>query len=102
MIVGAWRVNPWVAMGAATGMVLGAAYMLFLYRRVAFGRIGRDDLKALLDMSPREHAIFAPLVIVTLWMGIYPQSFLDFFAATVTQLVARHEAALGAARLAGM
>ncbi len=102
VIVGAWRVNPWVALGAATGMVLGAAYMLFLYRRVAFGRIGRDDLKALLDMSPREHAIFAPLVIVTLWMGIYPQSFLDFFAATVTQLVARHEAALGAARLAGM
>ena len=102
VIVGAWRVNPWVAVGAATGMVLGAAYMLFLYRRVAFGRIGRDDLKALLDMSPREHAIFAPLVIVTLWMGIYPQSFLDFFAATVTQLVARHEAALGAARLAGM
>ena len=102
VIVGAWRVNPWVAVGATTGMVLGAAYMLFLYRRVAFGRIGRDDLKALLDMSPREHAIFAPLVIVTLWMGIYPQSFLDFFAATVTQLVARHEAALGAARLAGM
>jgi len=102
VIVGAWRVNPWVALGAATGMVLGAAYMLFLYRRVAFGRIGRDDLKALLDMSPREHAIFAPLIVVTLWMGIYPQSFLDFFAATVTQLVARHEAALGAARLAGM
>ncbi|MBR0653784.1 NADH-quinone oxidoreductase subunit M [Plastoroseomonas arctica] len=102
VIVGAWRVNPWVALGAATGMVLGAAYMLFLYRRVAFGRIGRDELKALLDMSPREHAIFAPLIIVTLWMGIYPQSFLDFFAATVTQLVARHEAALGAARLAGM
>ncbi len=102
VIVGAWRINPWVALGAATGMVLGAAYMLFLYRRVAFGRIGRDELKGLLDMSPREHAIFAPLIIVTLWMGVYPQSFLDFFTATVTQLVARHEAALGAARLAGM
>jgi NADH-quinone oxidoreductase subunit M len=102
VIVGAWRVNPWVALGAATGMVLGAAYMLYLYRRVAFGRIQRDELRALFDMSPREHAIFAPLVIMTLWMGIYPQSFLDFFAASVAQLVSRHEAALGAARLAGM
>lgn len=102
VIVGAWRVNPWVALGAALGMILGAAYMLFLYRRVIFGRIGRDDLKALLDLAPREYAIFAPLVLLTVWMGIHPQSFLSFFEASVAQLVARHEAALGAARLAGM
>jgi NADH-quinone oxidoreductase subunit M len=102
VIVGAWRVNPWVALGAALGMILGAAYMLFLYRRVIFGRIGRDDLKSLLDLAPREYAIFAPLVVLTVWMGIHPQSFLSFFEASVAQLVARHEAALGAARLAGM
>ena len=102
VIVGAWQANPWVAFGAALGMILGAAYMLFLYRRVAFGRITRDDLRALLDLSPREYAVFAPLILLTLWMGVYPQSFLSFFETSVAALVERHEAALGAARLAGM
>jgi NADH-quinone oxidoreductase subunit M len=102
VIVGAFRVNPWVALGAATGMILGAAYMLYLYRRVVFGRVTRDDLRALLDLSPREIAVFAPLILLTLWMGVYPSSFLGFFEASVANLVARHEAAMGAARLAGM
>jgi NADH-quinone oxidoreductase subunit M len=103
VIVGAWRVNPWVAFGAALGMVLGAAYMLWLYRRVIFGRITREDLRALLDLSPREYATFAPLVLLTLWMGVYPQPFLSFFEASVANLVERHQAALAAAsRLAGM
>jgi NADH-quinone oxidoreductase subunit M len=102
VIVGAFQVNPWVALGAAMGMILGAAYMLYLYRRVVFGRITRDDLRTLLDLSPREYAVFAPLILLTLWMGIYPSSFLSFFEASVAALVARHEAALGAARLAGM
>ena len=102
VIVGAFKVNPWVALGAALGMILGAAYMLWLYRRVAFGKITRDDLRALLDLSPREYAIFAPLIVLTLWMGIYPSSFLNVFEASVSALVMRHEAALGAARLAGM
>jgi NADH-quinone oxidoreductase subunit M len=102
VIVGAFKVNPWVAFGAALGMILGAAYMLLLYRRVAFGRITREELRALLDLSPREYAVFAPLILLTLWMGIYPSSFLDVFEASVTALVAKHEAALGAARLAGL
>jgi NADH-quinone oxidoreductase subunit M len=102
VIVGAFKVNPWVALGAAMGMILGAAYMLYLYRRVAFGRITRDDLRGLLDLGPREYAVFAPLILLTLWMGVYPSSFLDFFEASVANLIARHEAALGAARLAGM
>ena len=84
MIVGAWKVNPWVAFGAALGMILGAAYMLYLYRRVAFGRITKDDLRgAARPQSPREYAVFAPLILLTLWMGVYPQSFLSFFEATV-------------------
>jgi NADH-quinone oxidoreductase subunit M len=102
VIVGAWRVNPWVAFGAALGMILGAAYMLYLYRRVSFGKMTREDLKALLDLSPREYAVFAPLIALTLWMGIYPQPFLSFFEASVAALVARHEAALNISRLAGM
>ncbi len=102
VIIAAWHVNPTVAFGAALGMILGAAYMLYLYKRVAFGRITREDLRGLLDMSPREHLVFAPLVILAVWMGIAPQTFLSFFEASVTALVVRHEAALGAARLAGM
>jgi NADH-quinone oxidoreductase subunit M len=103
VILGAWAVNPWVALGAATGMILGACYMLLLYRRVAFGRITRDDLRALLDLSPREYAIFAPLIALTLWMGVYPQSFLSFFTASVSQMVQQHQAAMQAAsRLAGL
>jgi NADH-quinone oxidoreductase subunit M len=102
VIVGAFKVNPWVALGAAMGMILGAAYALYLYRRVIFGKIVREDLKTLLDLSPREYATFAPLILLTIWMGVYPSSFLNFFEATVAALVARHEAALGAARLAGM
>jgi NADH-quinone oxidoreductase subunit M len=103
VLVGAWAVNPWVALGAATGMVLGACYMLRLYRGVAFGRITRDDLKRLLDLSPREYAVFSPLIVLTLWMGVYPQSFLSFFSATVSQMVLQHEAAINAAsRFAGV
>ena len=103
VILGAWAVNPWVAFGAALGMILGAAYMLTLYRRVAFGKITRDDLRALLDLSPRELVIFAPLMALTLWMGVYPQSFLSFFSVTVSQMVTEHQAAISAAsRLAGL
>jgi NADH-quinone oxidoreductase subunit M len=102
VIVGAWRVNPWVAAGAALSMILGAAYMLFLYRRVAFGRVTREDLRGLLDLSPREFAVFVPLVLATLWMGVYPQPFLDVFEASVAALIQRHEAALSASRLAGL
>ncbi len=102
VIVGAWQVNPWIAVGAASGMVLGACYMLWLYRRVSFGKITRDDLRMLLDLSPREYAVFAPLIALTLWMGVYPQPFLSFFEATVAALLVRHEAALSLSRLAGM
>jgi len=84
-------------------MILGAAYMLLLYRRVSFGRAVKPELRALLDLSPREHAVFAPLIVLTLWMGIYPQSFLSFFSATVAELVQQHELALAAtSRLAGL
>jgi NADH-quinone oxidoreductase subunit M len=103
VIIGAWAVNPWVAFGAALGMVLGAAYMLSLYRRVAFGKITREDLRSLLDLSPREYGIFAPLIVLTLWMGVYPQSFLSFFSVTVAQMVQEHQSAISAAsRLAGL
>ncbi len=102
VIVAAWKVNAWVAFGAALGMILGAAYTLYLYKRVAFGKVTKQDLLGLFDMSPREHLVFAPLIVLAIWMGVHPQTFLSFFEASVTALVARHDAALGAARLAGM
>jgi NADH-quinone oxidoreductase subunit M len=75
-------------------MILGVAYTLYLYRRVIFGRITRDDLKNILDLSPREIAVFAPLVVLTLWMGIVPSSFSSFWDASVGAMVEQHTAAL--------
>jgi NADH-quinone oxidoreductase subunit M len=101
VLVGALEVNFWVSLLGSAGMILGAAYMLWLYRRIIFGSITRDDLRAILDLSPREVGIFVPLVLLTLWMGIYPTSFTSFFDATVGAMVEQHVAALSAVQLAG-
>jgi NADH-quinone oxidoreductase subunit M len=95
-LLGAFRVNTWVATLAATGVILGAAYMLYLYRRVIFGPLVKDELKNILDLSPREIAIFAPLVVATLWMGIWPAPFLEPMNASVTALVEHHKQAMAA------
>ena len=103
VLVGAFKVSFWLALLGSMGMILGAAYMLYLYRRVIFGSITRDDLKGILDLSPREIAVFAPLVFLTLWMGIYPSSFSVFWDATVAAMVEKHVAALASAtKLAGV
>ena len=94
VITGAAQVNFWLALLGATGMVLGAAYMLYLYRRVIFGRLTKADLQHILDLSPREYAVFVPLIVLTLWMGIYPSSFTGFFDASVAEMVRHHAAAL--------
>ncbi len=98
VIVGSFQVNFWLSLLGATGMVLGAAYALYLYRRVIFGVITRADLKGILDLSPREVAIFLPLILLTLWMGVYPSSFTQFFDATVGGMVEHHQSAMNAAR----
>jgi NADH-quinone oxidoreductase subunit M len=97
VLVGAFKVNFWLALLGSAGMVLGAAYMLYLYRRVMFGSITRADLKSILDLSPREIAVFAPLVVLTLWMGVYPSSFTTFFDATTGALAQGHDQAMLAA-----
>ena len=103
VIVGALQVNFWLALLGGAGMILGAAYTLYLYRRVIFGRITRDDLRSILDLSPREWAVFAPLIVLTLWMGIYPSSFTGFWDASVAAMVKQHTAALAATvKLAGV
>jgi NADH-quinone oxidoreductase subunit M len=97
ILVGAYLANTWVAFFASTGLILGAAYSLWLYRRVIFGKLEKADLKLLPDLSLREIVIFAPLVILTLWMGIYPASFMDPMTSSIEALVKNYNAALAAA-----
>ena len=95
-LVGAFMVNTWVALLAATGIVLGAVYMLALYRRVVFGKLEKDDVKRMIDLSPRELAMFAPLILLVLWMGIYPSSFIDVMDVSVANLIENYQLALEA------
>ncbi|MEK9831958.1 MAG: NADH-quinone oxidoreductase subunit M [Rhodospirillaceae bacterium] len=97
VLLGAFQDNTWVAMFAATGVILGAAYMLYLYRRVVFGKLEKEYLKTIMDLEPREIAIFAPLVVLVLWMGIWPDPFLSVFDASVSNLLANYQSALAAA-----
>ena len=88
ILLGTFRVSTLECFLAATALFLGAMYMLYLYRRVIFGTITRDDLRGMLDLSPREKAVFAPLLLLVLWMGVYPSSFLTPIRASVDHLVA--------------
>ncbi|MCZ6605528.1 MAG: NADH-quinone oxidoreductase subunit M [Alphaproteobacteria bacterium] len=96
VLIGVFEVSSWFAFLAATGIILGAAYMLFLYRRVMFGELVREDLKDILDLNWREVTIFAPLVAIVLWMGLFPQSFLGPMEASVEHLVVNYNAAVEA------
>ncbi|HEX2580770.1 MAG TPA: NADH-quinone oxidoreductase subunit M [Dongiaceae bacterium] len=88
VMLGTFKANTWAASFITTGIILGAAYMLWLYRRVIFGSLEREDLKGLLDLSPREVLYFVPLILLVLWMGIYPKSFTSFYGASIDRLVA--------------
>ena len=101
VLVGAFAANTWVAFFAATGVILGAAYMLWLYRRVVFGELVKDDLKNILDMNRREILYFAPLLAATIFMGVYPEPFLEVIRESVANLLAQHEAAMQAAKAGG-
>jgi len=87
VLLGAFQANTWVCLLATTGVVLGAAYMLVLYRRVIFGKLEKPDLKSLLDMNLREIVVFAPLVLLVFWMGVYPATFLKPTEPTVVELI---------------
>ena len=92
-LVGAYEANSWVAAVATTGIILGAAYMLYLYRRVAFGAPAGEDTAAMRDISAREWLTLAPIAAATLWMGVYPESFLAPMRNDVTSLLVRLESA---------
>jgi NADH-quinone oxidoreductase subunit M len=97
VLVGAFKANTWVAALIAIGMVLGAAYMLYLYRRVIFGELTKEHLMKITDLNKREILVFAPLVAIVIWMGIYPAPFLEAIDASVANLVQNYQGALAAA-----
>jgi len=99
ILLGTFKVSTLECTLAATALFLGPAYMLYLYRRVIFGTITRADLRNLFDLSPREKAVFAPLLVLVLWMGVYPSSFLRPIQVSVDHLVQQVNAATQAAGL---
>ncbi|MEY3719510.1 MAG: hypothetical protein RL618_29 [Pseudomonadota bacterium] len=91
VILGAVKFNFWIGVLAATALILGAAYSLWLVKRVVFGEIGNENVATLSDLSPREFMLLGVLAIATLWMGIYPAPFTDLTQTSVTDLL-RHVA----------
>ncbi len=88
-LVGVYEVSSWAAIICTTGIILGAAYMLYLYRRVAYGVIKSDDVAAMPDLNKREIALLLPIGLVVLWMGVYPESFMAPMRKDVGALEAR-------------
>ncbi len=97
-LLSSFKANTWVAFVATSGVILSAAYALYLYRRMIYGPLEKPKLKAIADMTPREIAFMVPLVILTILFGIYPAPILDVTAKSVNQLVERHGAAVKKAR----
>ena len=94
VLLGAFYYNTWLAVFAATGVVLGAAYMLYVYRRIIFGKLDKENLMSIKDLSYREIIVFAPLILLVFWMGVYPSPFLDVMSASVENLITNFNVAL--------
>ncbi|RUS59207.1 NADH-quinone oxidoreductase subunit M [Pseudorhodobacter sp. E13] len=95
-LVGIFQVNTWVAAVATSGVILSASYGLWLYRRVVFGDLIKESLKSITDMTTRERAIFAPLVAMTILLGVYPSLVTDIIGPSVSALVTDYHAAIPA------
>ncbi|MBS9720276.1 NADH-quinone oxidoreductase subunit M [Tianweitania sp. BSSL-BM11] len=101
-MMGAFRANTWVAFFAATGVILSAAYALWLYRRIIFGALTKESLKSMLDLSTREKAIIYPLVVLTIFFGVYPAPVFNVTTASVDALISHISQATGAADTASL
>ncbi|PIE11398.1 MAG: NADH-quinone oxidoreductase subunit M [Rhodobacterales bacterium] len=100
-MMGAFKANTWVAAVAATGVIFSAGYALWLYRRVVFGDLIKESLKTITDMTTREKLIFAPLVVMTLWLGVYPSAVTNIIGPSVENLLTHVTAAQEAYAPAG-
>ena len=98
-LVGIFQVNTWVALVATSGVILSAAYALWLYRRVMMGDLIKESLRAITDLTRQEKLIFAPLIIMTILLGIYPALVLDLTGPSVQALVENFHAATAEAGL---
>ncbi len=97
-LLASFRFNTWLAIVGTTGVILSAAYALWLYRRIIFGALDKPSLKDIMDLNTREIAILAPLVILTVFFGVYPKPIFDVTRASVAHLVELHDAGLAAAK----
>ena len=95
-MVGAFQVDWWIATGAALGVILSAMYMLTVYRDVVFGEMTNPKLESITDINRMEWAIFIPLIIMTLWLGVNSTVVTDITAASVDNLISNYNAALSA------
>ncbi|UXN05379.1 NADH-quinone oxidoreductase subunit M [Bartonella sp. HY761] len=95
-LIGLFQVNTWLAVFATSGVILSAAYALYLYRRVIFGPLEKESLKALLDLSPREKFLLYPMVVLTIFFGVYPMGILNVISGTVNNLITNYNDALQA------
>ncbi len=86
-LIGVFQVNLWVALFATSGVILSAAYALWLYRRVVFGDLIKESLKSINDLDKRERFLFTPLILATIILGVYPNLVLDIISPTVSDLV---------------
>jgi NADH-quinone oxidoreductase subunit M len=93
-MLGAYLHNSWIAIFAATGVILSAAYALFLYRRIVFGALVKPSLQTIQDLTAREIALLAPLVIITILLGVYPKPVFDVTTPAVAKLIADNKTAL--------
>lgn len=91
-LVGVFQVNTWVAFVATTGVILSAGYALWLYRRVVFGDLIKESLKTINDMTLRERAIFAPLIVMTILLGVYPSLVTDIIGPSVEGMLTQYTA----------
>jgi len=91
VLLGMYQTSSWATFVLTTGIILGAGYMLWLYARVAYGKAAGADTAAMPDLSLREIVILAPIVLATLWMGIYPKSFTTPMKPAIAEVVARLE-----------
>jgi NADH-quinone oxidoreductase subunit M len=101
-LIGTFRVNVEVATLATIGVILSAAYALWLYRKIIFGRLEKSSLAGILDLDRREIVTFVPLVALTILLGVYPKPVLDMSQASVAALVESYNHALGAAKTAAL
>jgi NADH-quinone oxidoreductase subunit M len=101
-LVGTFRVNITVATLATLGVILSACYALWLYRKVIFGKLEKASLQSISDLGYREVVVLAPLVVLTILFGLYPQPVLNLSAASVTALLDNYQQALGVAKSAGL